>query len=79
MLEWDLGVGDASYVKDESTHLDSVLNTPEICHLDPISALKAYLVIECFVSFQLSSSNSIRGALIQMAVPQLRENARDWR
>lgn len=73
MLEWDLGVEDASFIKDESAHLDYVENIPYIGHLGAISALKASMVIECFVSIQLSSSNSIRGALIQIAIPQLRE------
>lgn len=79
MQQWDLGVGDASIVKDESAHLDYVQQTPEICHLGSISALKGYMVIECFLSFQLSGSNSIRGALIQMAIRQLCEIAWDWR
>ena len=59
--------------EDESTHLDYVQQTPEICHLGSISPLKAYMIFECILSFQLSSSNSIRSALIQMAIPQVRE------
>ena len=79
MLESDLGVGDTSFIKDESAHLDYVEQIQDICHLDTILALRAYMVIECSLSFQLSSSNPIQGDFIQMVVPQLRGNAQDWR
>ena len=75
MLEWDLGVGDVSFIKDESAQLDYVQKIQDNCHLGAASALKGCVVIECFSpSLQLSSSNSI--LIPHVAIPFTRMSHR---
>ena len=59
-LKRGLGVGNVSFIKDKSTHLDYVQPIPDVTYLGAMSALKPRLVVEYFaLSFQLSCLMSI--------------------